>query len=130
MSKKKERNKILIAEDEEPMLNALKDAFESMKFDVFGARNGEEGLRIALKEHPQVILIDILMPKMDGMTMLKKIREDQWGKDVPVIILTNLSDVEKIAEAVDGRVCDYLIKTDCSIENIVKKVKKIIHLVK
>jgi len=130
MTKNTEKKKILIAEDEESMLQALTDSFKSANFDVFGARNGEEGLKIALKEHPDIILIDILMPLMDGIAMLKKIRADNWGKNVPAIILTNLSDMEKIAEAVENNICDYLIKTDCSLENIVKKVKKLIHPVK
>lgn len=118
--------KILIAEDERPMLRALTDTFENEGFNVFGAEDGEEGLKIAFKEHPDVILIDLLMPKMDGMTMLKKIREDEWGKDVPVIILTNLSDVDKIAETVENGISHYLVKTDWSLEEIVKKVKKLL----
>lgn len=126
MTKNKAKNKVLIAEDEEAMLLALTDSFESANFDVLGAKDGEEGLRIALKEHPDVIIIDIVMPKMDGMTMLKKLREDDWGKSVPVMILTNLSEAEKIAEAMEDRVSDYLIKTDWSLEDIVKKVKKLL----
>ena len=126
MVKKSKNNKILITEDEESMLRALTDTFKSAKFDVFGAEDGEKGLEVAFREHPDVILIDILMPKMDGVTMLKKIREDEWGKNVPAIILTNLSDMEKIAEAVEDRVCNYLVKTEWSLEDIVKKVKKII----
>lgn len=123
MSKNK---KILITEDEKSMLQALSDTFKDENFDVFGAEDGEKGLEVALKEHPDVILVDIIMPKMDGLTMLKKLREDDWGKSVPVMILTNLSDREKMAEAAEIGVCNYLIKTDWSLEDIVKKVKKII----
>jgi len=130
MIQKQKNRKILIAEDEESMLHALTDTFNNAEFDVFGAKNGEEGLEIAFKEHPDVILIDILMPKMDGMTMLKKLRENEWGKNVPAIILTNLSDVEKIAEAVEDGICNYLVKTEWSLEEIVKKVKKLLHPVK
>ena len=122
--------KILITEDEKSMLQALGDTFKSENFDVFKAENGEKGLETAFKEHPDVILIDIVMPKMDGLTMLKKLREDDWGKSVPVIILTNLGDMEKMAEAVEDGICNYLIKTDWSLEDIVKKVKKLIHPVK
>jgi len=130
MVQKSKNRKILIADDEESMLHALTDTFKSADFDVFGVKNGEEGLEIAFKEHPDVILIDILMPKMDGVTMLKKIREDEWGKNVPVMILTNLSDAEKIAEAVEDGICSYLIKTEWSLEDIVKKVKKMLYPVK
>jgi DNA-binding response OmpR family regulator len=126
MIQKSKNRKILIADDEESMLRALTDTFKSAEFDVFGAKNGEEGLEIAFREHPDVILIDILMPKMDGMTMLKKLREDEWGKNIPVMILTNLSDVEKIAEAVEDGICNYLVKTEWSLEEIVKKVNKLL----
>jgi len=127
MIKNKNSNKkILIAEDERAMLRALTDTFENEGFNVFGAEDGEEGLKIAFKEHPDVILIDLLMPKMDGISMLKKIREDEWGKDVPVIILTNLSDVDKIAETVENGISHYLVKTEWSLEEIVKKVKKLL----
>ncbi len=126
MTQKLTKIKILIAEDEEAMLRALTDTFESADFEVFGAKNGEEGLEIAFQEHPDVILIDILMPKMDGMTMLKKIREDEWGRKVPAMILTNLSDVEKVAEAVEDGICNYLVKTEWSLEEIVKRVKKML----
>jgi len=127
MIKNKDSNKkILIAEDERAMLRALTDTFENEGFNVFGAEDGEKGLKIAFKEHPDVILIDLLMPKMDGISMLKKIREDEWGKDVPVIILTNLSDVDKIAETVENGISHYLVKTEWSLEEIVKKVKKLL----
>lgn len=77
MSKNK---KILITEDEKSMLQALGDTFKSQNFDVFEAENGEKGLEVAFKEHPDVILIDIVMPKMDGLTMLKKTERGRLGK--------------------------------------------------
>jgi len=123
MSKNK---KILIIEDERSMLQALSDTFKIENFDVFGAEDGEKGLEVAFKKHPDVILVDIIMPKMDGLTMLRKLREDDWGKSVPVMILTNLSDMEKMAEAAEIGVCNYLIKTDWSLVDIVKKVKKLL----
>jgi DNA-binding response OmpR family regulator len=130
MVKNIKNKKILIAEDEEPMLQALIETFKNEKFDVFSARDGKEGLRIALKEHPHLLLIDIIMPKMDGFTMLKEIRKDEWGKDVPVIIISNLSDVERIKEINEQYRCDYLIKTECKLDDLVKKVKKLIRPVK
>ncbi len=63
MAQKSKNRKILIAEDEESMLSALSETFKNADFEVFGAKNGEEGLEIAFKKHPDVILIDILMPK-------------------------------------------------------------------
>ena len=72
--------KILIVEDEEIMLKALVEKFSSEGFEVVQAIDGEEGLKKALCEKPDIILLDILLPKMDGMAVLKKLREDTWGK--------------------------------------------------
>jgi two-component system alkaline phosphatase synthesis response regulator PhoP len=83
--------KILVVEDEESLATALKEKVvkEGMEGDV--ARNGELGLELALRKHPDLILLDIIMPVMDGITMLKKLRDDEWGRSVPVIILTSFA---------------------------------------
>ena len=93
-------------------------------FSTLEAKNGEEGLKVALREHPDLILLDIVMPKMDGMTMLRKLREDLWGKTAKVIILTNLSDNEKVAEALEQKSHEYLVKSDWRIEDVVAKVRE------
>ncbi|MBZ9572118.1 response regulator [Patescibacteria group bacterium] len=115
---------ILVVEDERAMLQILADRFTDEGFSVLEAKNGEEGLERAIKEHPDLILLDIILPKMNGITMLKKLRVDNWGKDVPVIILTNLSDMGTIAKALKDGVYDFLVKTDWKLEDIVKKVKE------
>jgi DNA-binding response OmpR family regulator len=116
--------KILIVEDEESLLNVLVDKFTAEKFVVFSAKNGFEGLDIALKEKPDIILLDIVMPKMDGLTMLRELREDESGKNIKVIILTNLSGEDSMAEAMDNGSFGYLIKSDWKIEDLVKKVEE------
>ncbi|MBT4120951.1 MAG: response regulator [Candidatus Magasanikbacteria bacterium] len=120
MSKKK----ILIVEDEVSLLNALALKFSQEDMTVLEAFDGEEGLSLAEKEKPDMILLDIVMPKMDGMTMLKKLREEDWGKKIPVIILTNLSESEKVGEASKEGVYDFLVKTNWHINDVVKKVKE------
>lgn len=70
---------ILIVEDDVPELNALRDKFTHEGFSILEAKNGEEGLATALREHPDLILLDIIMPVMDGMTMLVNLRKDPWG---------------------------------------------------
>lgn len=131
MTKRKSINKaILIVEDEEPMLQDLVNKFNLEGFLVFEAKDGEEGLDLALKKHPDIILLDIVMPKMDGMTMMKKIREDKkWGKEVPVIILTNLSDPGNVSEAANFEVYDFLVKTDWRLDDVVRLVKQKLRLV-
>lgn len=117
---------ILITEDEKSIRNALHDKLLGDGFSILEAKDGEEGLQISLKEHPNLILLDLAMPRMDGMSMLKKLREDTWGKNVPVIILTNLSsaDEERNREITKLEPTYYFIKTDKSIEEIVDKIKE------
>ncbi len=116
--------KILIVEDEQDMRQALVDELTHEGFQILEARNGKEGLESALKEHPDLILLDIVMPVMDGMTMMKKLRESENGKDIPVIMLTNLSDVEKISNALEFEIYDYLVKSNWKIEDVADRVRK------
>lgn len=115
---------ILIVEDELSLRNALRDKLSRENFAVLEAKNGEEGLEVALREHPDLILLDIIMPIMDGMTMLKKLCEDAWGKGAKIIMLTNLSDQEKVAEAVTHCSHDYLIKSNWKLEEVVAKIRE------
>lgn len=91
-------------------------------FDIIKASNGKEGLGVAFKEHTDLILLDIVMPVMDGMTFLQKLRIDPWGKSVKVILLTNLSDPGKLAKSREHGVKHYLIKSDWTLDDICKKV--------
>lgn len=117
-------SKILIVEDDRPLANVLAAKFNKEKFSVLSGYDGEEGLELALSEHPDLILLDIIMPKMDGLTMLERLRRDKWGKNVPVIMLTNLSDEGKVTEAIKNKSFDYLIKSDWHIDDVVKKVRQ------
>ena len=115
--------KILLVEDDEALVGALTSELnQNNEFAILAAKDGNEGLKVALKEHPHIILLDLLMPKMDGITMLKKLRQDEWGKNVKVLILTNLDDKDKIAEAIDSRVFDYMIKSNWNIGDVYRKV--------
>lgn len=116
--------KILIVEDEVPMLSALTDTLEEEEFSVVKAVNGIDGLTSAFIERPDLILLDIMMPKMDGLEMLEKLRTDEWGKNVPVIILTNYGDNDRVAEALGDDVSEYFIKSDITLEEIVSRIKE------
>ena len=124
MDKTKNIGKILIVEDEAYLRDALATHLSNEGFTVSQAENGAEGLKVALKEHPDLLLIDIIMPEMDGIAMLKKIREDEWGKHASVILLTNLSSMEKIADAAEYGAKEYLIKADLTLSQITEKVKE------
>lgn len=113
---------IAIIEDEPELLQVLVDKFQTEGFHVVTAQNGEDGLDIAMKHHPDIILLDLILPKMDGMTMLQKLRDNKEGQKTPVIILTNLSDSEKVYEAVNNNAYDFLVKADWTIEDLYRKV--------
>ncbi len=122
----KNQPKILVVEDEASLLRALSDKLTREGFAALEAKNGAEGLEVAWREHPDLILLDIIMPVMDGMSMLYELRKDQWGKDVSVILLTNLSDANRVAEALRLGVFNFLVKSDWRLEDLVKKIKEIL----
>ena len=115
---------IAIIEDDEILRSALSDALTDEGFKVITAGDGEAGLKLVLDKHPDLILLDIVMPLLDGLSMLKKLRANQWGREVSVIILTNLSDAATIAEIAEQTVYDYLVKSSWQLEAVVKKVKE------
>ncbi len=120
------QKKILIVEDEGPMRRAVRDKFAREGFKVYEAKNGEEGLHVAFAEHPDIILLDVMMPIMDGLEMLHEVRKDIWGKTVPVVLLTNLSDTDKVASALEDGASGFLVKSDWKIEDVVKKVEEVL----
>jgi DNA-binding response OmpR family regulator len=123
-----QKKTILIVEDEEAILSLLSDKLTQNGFEIIQATNGLEGLNFALQKHPDLILVDILMPKIDGMTMLQKLRTDSWGQTIPVIILTNvnpdnnqtLEDINKTHPAY------YFVKSDIKLDEVAEKVKEIL----
>lgn len=120
--------KVLIVEDEGSLSKALETKFAHEGFKVLIAQNGEDGLSMALGEKPDIILLDIIMPKMDGLTMIRKLREDSWGQSAKIILLTNLSSPEAVSEALEHNVSDYLVKTNWKLESIMEKVKNMLGL--
>lgn len=122
--------KILVIEDEQPMQDALVDSLAQNSFSVITSNNGKDGLALALRDRPNLILLDIFMPKMDGLTMLESLRSDTWGENVPVIILTNLNpDADATIKAImDHKPAFYLIKSNVTLEGIVTKVKEVLNL--
>lgn len=116
------QKKILVAEDEQAMLKALTKKIEIAGYDVLSAQDGEEALDLAMSNQPDLIILDILMPKIDGLSVMKKIRDDEkWGRYVPIIMLTNLSDSASMEEANQLNV-DFLVKTDWRLDDIVAMI--------
>ncbi len=118
---------IAIVEDEASQRKALSEKFTREGFNVLEARDGEAGFKLVTKEHPDIILLDIMMPEMDGLTMMKKLRKSsKWGKSVPVILLTNLSaDNDEIIQRIsEDEPSYYLLKANWSIGDVVEKVNE------
>lgn len=113
--------KILIVEDDKKYQKLLHDAFLEEKYTVFVANNGEEGLEQVKAQNIDLILLDILMPKMDGITFYNNLK-NVLKKHIPVIVLTNVSSTT----GYDENVKDVLIKANVSLEDVVKKVKQYI----
>lgn len=119
--------KILIVEDEEVICKAYADELRDEGFAILIAKNGHVGLELALREKPDLILLDILMPVMDGLTMMDTLRQkDLYGKNVPIILLTNLSaSEEKIMQAITkNEPAYYLVKSDWDLSSVVEKIKE------
>lgn len=116
--------KMLVVEDNESLCNVMADTFTDEGFDVKKAHDGEEGLKLAKELKPDIILLDLLMPKKDGMELLKELREEPDGDKILVIVLTNSDSSEHVFNLMNLGVTDYLIKSDWELSDLVKKVKE------
>jgi CheY-like chemotaxis protein len=121
-----EKKKILIVEDETLQANAISEYLIGEGYEVKVANNGQEGLKTLENYTPNLILMDILMPIMDGIATLKEIKSDPKIKDIPVIVLTNLKTEETMAEAEKLGAAGYLFKINFKLEDLLKKVKEIV----
>lgn len=120
------KNKILIVEDEKPILNGLSDKFTYEGFLVFKAENSQEGLDSAIKNHPDIIIVDNLMPDTDGFYFLENLRDDEWGKNAKVIMWSNSHDSKTIVRAKKVGIQDFMIKSEWEYRDIVKKVRELL----
>ncbi len=119
--------KILIVEDELAYVKLLRDQFTAQGYQTIEAYDGKTGLELAKAEKPDVILLDIRMPVMDGMTMLDLLRKDADGKSTKVIMLTNLQPDDKIlGKVVEDLPTYYFVKSDIKFEELSDKVKELL----
>ena len=119
--------KILIVEDDDVFISLLQENFKNTEFEIITARDGEEGLTKAKEEKPDLILLDILLPKMDGIEVAVKLKESAIR--IPIIYLTNVKDTERISQtmAIGGGEDDYIVKTDVRIEDVINRVRQKLH---
>ena len=116
--------KILIVDDEVFLARALKDRLALEGYSVLVANDGQEGLEKFFAESPDLVLLDLVMPKMDGITMLKNLRQDPRGKAVPVIVLSNLNNAQSMDESLASGAQDFLVKVNNTLDDVAHAVKK------
>lgn len=121
--------KILIIDDDKIFLKILRDglvAGGNGKYEVISAFDGKEGFDVAMSEKPDLIMLDMMMPNVTGIEFLRKLRKEEWGKDTPVVVETQLSDLENMSEGVALGVRGYIIKSDYSLDTILRQVEDIL----
>jgi len=116
--------RILFIEDEAALQKTFGDILKSEGFEVISALNGETGLNLAKKENPDLILLDLILPKIHGLDVLKEIKQNENTKNIPVIVLTNIESIDKIDKALELGAMTYLVKSDYSLEDVIAKIKK------
>lgn len=118
--------KILIVEDDNFLVEMYTTKFEIEGFTVFSAEDGEKGLEVAKAQKPDIILLDILMPRMDGFATIEALKKDESTKNIPVILLTNLGQKEDVKRGFELGAAGYLIKAHFMPSEVVDKIKKIL----
>jgi CheY-like chemotaxis protein len=114
--------KILIVEDEELLINLLQRKLSEAGYDVFLARNGEEGMRMMRQENPDIVLLDIIMPKMGGFEVLEEKAKDDLLKIIPVVVISNSGQPVELDRAKRLGASDWLIKTEFDPQEVLDKV--------
>lgn len=124
----KQKVKILLIEDDAFLSSMYTTKFELENFEVVCAEDGEKGVKCALEVNPRIILLDIILPNMNGFEVLQKIKENSSTKEIPVILLTNLSQKSDIDKGMSLGAVDFLIKAHFTPSEVVDKVKKVLKI--
>ncbi len=128
MERTNNQNKtILVVEDDTSLLEAVSLKCSQAGYSVLTCSEGEKALEYAFKKHPDLIVLDVLMPKMDGITVLDKLRADPWGMEIPVIILSNLDPTDDIlAKISQDKPSFYLLKASTSLDTLLEKISELL----
>mgnify|MGYP001565696531 CR=1 FL=1 len=120
------KKKILLVEDDAAISVMYKGKLEADGFEVFAADNGATGLELARKEKPDIVMLDIIIPQLDGFSVLGELKKDPKTKNIPVIMLTNLGTNEDKAKGEKMGAVDYLVKASLTPGKISEKIKQIL----
>lgn len=115
---------ILFIEDESALQKTFSEVLNQEGYKVISALDGELGLRMAKEEKPDLILLDLILPKVHGFEVLKGLKGDETTKEIPVIVLTNLEGIGDVEKALELGAKTYLVKATYSLEEVIEKIKK------
>ena len=118
--------KILFVEDESALQKTFSDLLTNKGYEVISALDGEAGLRLAKEKQPDLILLDLILPKIDGFGVLKELKQEVSTVDIPVVVLTNLEQMEDIQRVLALGATTYLVKANYDLEDVLAKIKEII----
>jgi len=118
--------KILIIEDESVLQKTFGDLFTGEGYETISALDGEEGLNLAKNKKPDLILLDLILPKIHGLDLLKQLKELPETRDIPVVILTNLEGTGEVEKALELGATTYLIKASYTLKEVLSKVKQVL----
>jgi DNA-binding response OmpR family regulator len=124
----KSKKKILLVEDDFMISSMYKTKFEAEGFEVFVADNGSAGLELAKKEKPDIIMLDVILPQLDGFSVLEQIKQDKTTKNIPVIMLTNLGTEEDKKKGEAMGALDYLVKASLTPGQVSEKIKQALRI--
>ena len=120
------KSKVAIIEDDSVISQMYRTKFEMEGFDVEVAGDGAVGIELVKEFKPDIVLLDVRMPNMSGDEALREIRRYEWGKKVPVLVLTNTGKDEFYAAFKSLDIVDFIIKADCTPKDVVAKVKEVL----
>ena len=120
--------KLLIIEDDAVLQKALSSYLVAENFEVVSALDGEVGVEMAISEKPDLILLDIILPKKDGYQVLQEVKANVETKNIPIVLLTNLGSVSDVEKALEMGATTYLVKADYKLEEVTAKIKQILNI--
>ncbi len=117
---------ILIAEDDKLLSSSLEQALKGAGYDTLTAFDGEEALKTVKAERPDLVLLDVVMPKLDGLSVLWEMKADSDISDIPAVVLTNMGDMDTVSQIMSAGGTDYLLKSDQSLDMILDKINEVL----
>ncbi len=121
------KKKVLLVEDDPLLVKMYKTKFVNEGFDFLVAQDGENGLKMAQNDNPDFLILDVMMPKLSGIDLLTKLRQTERGKNLPVLVISNLSQEEEAKKALSLGAKEYLLKANLTPGEVVSKVKQYLH---